>query len=188
MRLELTGRKVAISPGLRRVVDQKLGKLLRRLNDSGISAAVVVSKEKVNNVVELSLHARGERYLNAIGKATTWEQAVADAVEKVQHQAEKAKGRWEERRKRGESARSVKRPRRAAAAAVAPVEAAPEPPVRRIKRSARYAVKPMTADEAAMELEGRDDTFLVFRDARSNGVQVIYRRKDGHLGLIEPDA
>jgi len=100
MRLELTGRKVAISPGLRRVVDQKLGKLLRHLNDSGISAAVVVSKEKVNNVVELSLHARGERYLNAVGKATTWEHAVSDAVEKVLGQVEKAKGRWQERRKR----------------------------------------------------------------------------------------
>ena len=190
MRLELTGRKVTISPGLRRVVDQKLGKLLRHLNDSGISAAVVVSKEKVNNVVELSLHARGERYLNAVGKATTWELAVANAVEKVLGQVEKAKGRWQERRKRGEAARSVKRPRRAKDLAVeAPelvVEAEPVAP--RIKRSTRYAVKPMTADEAAIELDEREDAFLVFRDARTNAVQVLYRRKDGHLGLIEPDA
>ena len=50
------------------------------------------------------------------------------------------------------------------------------------------AVKPMTADEAALELDGREDAFLVFRDARSNAVQVLYRRKDGHLGLIDPDA
>lgn len=154
---------------------------------------MVVSKEKVNNVVELSLHARGERYLNAVGKSTTWEQAVADAVEKVLHQAQKAKGKWQERQKRGEAARSAKVPRRVRAMAVeAPVAeaVAPEPaaPMRKIRRAARYPVRPMTADEAALELPEGDNAFLVFRDARSNAVQVLYRRKDGHLGLIDPDA
>jgi len=116
--------------------------------------------------------------------------ADVDAVEKVLNQAAKAKGRWQERRKRGEAARSVKRPRRAAAVEleVPAVAGDGDAPVRRIKRSARYAVKPMTADEAALELDGREDAFLVFRDARSNTVQVLYRRKDGHLGLIDPDA
>lgn len=188
MRLELTGRKVAISPGLRRLVDRKMAKLLRQLNDAGIAAAVVVSKEKLACVVELSLHVRGERFLHAVGKGETWEIAVAQAVEKVLHQAQKAKGKWQERQRRGEAARSARKPkavRQAEAVEAAPV---PAPPRVRVRRTPRYAVKPMTVDEAALELESRDDQFVVFRDARTETVSVLYRRRDGHLGLIEPGA
>jgi putative sigma-54 modulation protein len=185
MRLELTGRKVTISPGLRRLVDRKMAKLLRQLNDAGIAAAVVVSKEKHSCVVELSLHVRGERFLHAVAREATWELATAQAVEKVLHQAQKAKGKWQERKRRGEAARSARRPRRAPAEATPP---SPAPVRPRVVRASRYAVKPMTIEEAALELGGGGDQFLVFRDARTEGVSVLYRRKDGHLGLIEPDA
>jgi putative sigma-54 modulation protein len=185
MRLELTGRKVAISPGLRRLVDRKLAKLLRQLNDSGIAAAVIVSKHKFECVVELNMHVRGERFLHAVAKGETWEIAVSEAVEKVLHQAQKAKGKWQERTRRGEAARSAKRPRPAR-----PVEEPPVmlPPKQKIVRASRYAVKPMTADEAAIELDGRDEQFPVFHDARTEAVTVLYRRKDGNLALIAPDA
>ena len=46
----------------------------------------------------------------------------------------------------------------------------------------------MTLDEAAIEVWGREEGFLVFRDARTERVSVLYRRKDGNLGLIEPEA
>jgi putative sigma-54 modulation protein len=46
----------------------------------------------------------------------------------------------------------------------------------------------MTVDEAVLEVGGRDDGFLVFRDAATERVSVLYRRKDGNLGLIEPEA
>jgi putative sigma-54 modulation protein len=184
MRLELTGRKVAISPGLRRLVDRKLAKLLRQLNDSGIAAAVIVSRQKFECVVELNMHVRGERFLHAVAKGETWEIAMAEAVEKVLHQAQKAKGKWHERTRRGEAARSAKRQRPARPAPETPVSL---PPKQKIVRAARYSVKPMTADEAAIELNGRDEQFLVFRDARTEAVSVLYRRKDGHLALIEPD-
>ena len=113
MRVELTGRHLTISPGLRNLVDRKLGKVRRVLNDAGVSAAVVVTKEKVNNVVEVTLHARGERFLHAVAKATSWETAMTDVVAKVMHQNEKVKGKWQERKRRGEAARSVKTPRAA---------------------------------------------------------------------------
>lgn len=113
MRVELTGRHLTISPGLRNLIDRKLGKVRRVLNDAGVSAAVVVTKEKVNNVVEVTLHARGERFLHAVAKATSWETAMTDVVAKVMHQNEKVKGKWQERKRRGEAARSVKTPRAA---------------------------------------------------------------------------
>ena len=57
----------------------------------------------------------------------------------------------------------------------------------RVIRATRYAVKPMSVEDAALRVEGGPDTFVVFRNADSDSVSILYRRKDGHLGLIEPD-
>src|SRR5262245_58931345 len=127
MRLELTGRRLAITPSLRALVTRKLGKVRRFVNDAGISAAVILTKEKFSSVVEISLHAKGERFLHAVAKATSWEKAMTDGVAKILHQAETVKSRWQERKRRGPAARSVKRPRAARAtarAAAAPAAAA----------------------------------------------------------------
>jgi putative sigma-54 modulation protein len=113
MRVELTGHQVEISPGLRNLVDRKLAKVHRVLNDAGLSAGVVVKKERVKNVVEITLHARGERFMHAVGKAPTWQTAMTAAVSKLMHQTEKVKGVWQERKRRGAAARSVKTPRAA---------------------------------------------------------------------------
>jgi ribosomal subunit interface protein len=111
MRLELTGRHLVISPSLRHLVTRKLAKVHRVLNDTGVSAAIIVTTEKVSNVVEITLHARGERFLHAVAKASTWETATTNAVAKILHQAEKVKNKWQERKRRGPAARSVKTPR-----------------------------------------------------------------------------
>jgi putative sigma-54 modulation protein len=196
MRVDLTGRQVAISPGLRRLVERKLQKVHRFVNDAGVSSTVIVAKEKVNNVVELTLHMRGERFMHAVAKAGAWETAMTDAVAKVLHQLEKTKGKWQERKRRGQAARSVKTPRpaRQAQSRASAAESAGEPPPielprrRRFVRAPRYSAKPMTIDEAAMELEGRRSPVVVFRDARTDAVTVLYRRDDGQIALIEPEA
>ena len=112
MRLELTGHQIEISPGLRHLVERKLAKVARVLNNAGVSAGVVAKKEKVNNVIEITLHARGERFMHAVGKAGTWQAAMTGAVAKLLHQTEKVKGVWQERKRRGPAARSVKTPKR----------------------------------------------------------------------------
>lgn len=211
MRVELTGKHVAISPGLRRLVDQKLAKVHRVLNDAGVSAQVVATKEKINNVVEVTLHARGEKFLHAVGKAGTWESAMTDVVGKLLHQTEKVKGKWQERKRRGQAARSVKTPREARAAASRaarpvtggePGAGEPAEPVARVRtapprlrverkqsiRRVKYTVKPMTADQAVAELEAQAAPFVMFRDAASDTLSVLYRRDDGQFALIEPDA
>jgi putative sigma-54 modulation protein len=60
-------------------------------------------------------------------------------------------------------------------------------PARRTVRTTRYAVKPMSIEDAALRLESGDDTFVVFRNADTDAVSIVHRRKDGTLGLIEPD-
>jgi putative sigma-54 modulation protein len=183
MRLELTGRHVTVSPGLRSLVNQKLARVLRQVNDSGISASVIVAREKFLKVVETSLHARGERFLHAVARADSWELAVNQAIEKLEQQARKMKGKWQVRKRRGAGRRAVRPvvPTGEDAAATATRR-------RRIVRASRYSVKPMTVEEATLELEDQEAAFLVFRDAVTEAVNVLYRRKDGQLGLIEPDA
>jgi putative sigma-54 modulation protein len=64
------------------------------------------------------------------------------------------------------------------------VTAAPRTP--RVITADRYAVKPMTAEEAALRLSGETNQFLVFRDADTDRLGVLYKRRDGDYGLIEP--
>jgi putative sigma-54 modulation protein len=63
-----------------------------------------------------------------------------------------------------------------------------EPRVLRIIRARRYDVKPMSIDEAALEVIDGEDSFLVFRNAATDTINVLFRRPDGNLGLIEPEA
>ena len=57
----------------------------------------------------------------------------------------------------------------------------------RVIRATRYAVKPMSVEDAALRMEETAEAFIVFRNPESESVSIVYRRKDGNLGLIEPD-
>ncbi len=183
MRLLLTGRNVEISPALRRLAERKLGKLDRFLNDGIVSAQVKLTLEKYRHVVEITVHARGDRMLHGLGATTAWETSFTDAIEKLTQQAQKVKGKWQERKRRATPAKAL-----TASAPPPAVEQEPEAPPRRIVRASRYAIKPMTVDEAALAVDGGADAFLVFRNATTDSINVLYRRRDGNLGLIEPEA
>ena len=104
MRLELTGRRVDITPLLRRLVDRKLARLERMLNDSAVSAAVVLSHERSGRRADVSLHARGEKFLHGMAAAATWEASMRQAVDKLAQQAQRVKGKWRARKRRGPKA------------------------------------------------------------------------------------
>jgi ribosome hibernation promoting factor len=183
MRLELTGRHIDITPSLRRIVDAKLAKLERLLNDSAVSAQVVLTREKFRRGAEITLHARGENFLHGVGKSETWERSLAQAVDKIAHQAEKVKGKWQERKRGG-----VRRaPRAAAAPAVAsPAAGRPAPKMPKIFRSARQAIRQMSISDAAREID-RSDGLVIFRDPERTSVSVLYRQPNGELTLIETE-
>ncbi|HMS39028.1 MAG TPA: sigma 54 modulation/S30EA ribosomal C-terminal domain-containing protein, partial [Pyrinomonadaceae bacterium] len=61
-----------------------------------------------------------------------------------------------------------------------------EPDAPRIIPTKRYAVKPLTEEEAILNLNEQENQFLVFRNAENEQVSIIYKRKDGNYGLIEP--
>jgi putative sigma-54 modulation protein len=182
MRLELTGRHVDITPELRKQVEKKLQKLDRLLKGGIISVQAVLTREKYRHKSELTVHARGERFLHGLGDTSEWETSISEAVEKIGQQLQKVKGKWQERKRRATSPRTL--PPAEAEPLAAP---APQARTRRVRRVPRYPVKPMTIDEAALTVDSGDDAFLVFRNAATDAINVVYRRKDGQLGLIEPE-
>ena len=99
MRLELTGRHIEVTPSLKRLVVAKLARLDRLLNDSALSAQVVLAREKNGTRADVTLHARGERFLHAVGKAPGWPGSMVQAVERLVQQAQTVKGKWQARKR-----------------------------------------------------------------------------------------
>ena len=191
MRLELTGRHVTITPAVRRLVEQRLAPMLRLLNDSAVSAQVVLRREKTRVHAEVTLHARGEHFLHGEATGRDVDAALSAAADKVDRQVRSLKSRWSKGKRQGVSAAkaasATPRPERAGRAFAARATAA-EQRAPRIVRARRYEVKPMSVDEAALEVVDGDDAFLVFRNAATDAINVLFRRPDGNLGLIEPEA
>ena len=193
MRLELTGRHVTITPALRKVVERRLARMERMLNDSIVSVQVVLTREKTRHHVEMTLHARGEHFFQADAAGRDLPTALGAATEKLEHQVQKLKSKWTERKRQGVStakAASVQPRAERAARAVEGRASASAIDVEvqvRIIRARRYEVKPMSVDEAAFEVGAGDEAFIVFRNATTDTINVLFRRRDGHLGLIEPE-
>ena len=176
MRLTLTGRHVDITPAISRLVERKMARLVRVLDSRAVSGQVELWPEKFRHVVEVHVHARGGHMLKGRAVATSWDEALSLAVDRLVQQGLKLKGKWQGRKR---EARPIKR-------------TIPEPVVparaRRVVRARRYPVRAMTVAEAALAVPPAPDAFLVFRNTDTDTVSVVFRRKDGDIGLIEPKA
>jgi putative sigma-54 modulation protein len=195
MRLNLTGRHLEITPALRRLVANRVGKLQRMLNDGAVSAQVVLAREKHRHLTEITLHARGEQFLHAVGDTGNWETSLTDATDKLAHQVQKLKGKRQERKRRGVkgAAQAPFEPQSVTQAANqrAPVvsNVAPAPRVRprmpRTLRASRQAIRVMSVADAARALDGDSDGIVVFLDPESGLINVMYRRLNEELTLVE---
>jgi putative sigma-54 modulation protein len=177
MRLELTGRHVPITPAVRTIVEKQLAATRRLLNDSVVSVQIVLSKEKLRYRAEVTVHARGENFLHGAGVGRGVATAMGAAMAKIDRQVQTLKGKWDGRKRR-------------TGAAPAPASALPAAATQdvRVIRARRYPVRPLSIDDAAQEMGDGSDTFLVFRNLDTDAIAVLFRRPDGHLGLIEPEA
>ncbi|MEZ5285428.1 MAG: HPF/RaiA family ribosome-associated protein [Vicinamibacterales bacterium] len=100
MDIEITGRRMAVSSYLRTLITKKLERVFRHLSDAGLSATCIVSRAKLEKVVEVTVHARGEHFLHAVGTGPTWQFASTQVVEKLDSQGRTLKGKWKDRRRR----------------------------------------------------------------------------------------
>jgi len=192
MRLELTGRHVDITPSLRRLLDTKLSKLERVLDHRALSAQLVLTREKHRHRADITLHARGVRFLHGVGSAANWEASLTQAIGKLTQQAQRMKGKFQQRKRRGAVKDMPVAGEWREAVAVRPARAAKVSGERarmpRILRATRQPVKPMSLADAAREIEAGGDGVVVFRDVETAAVSILYRRGNGELTLVETEA
>ena len=175
MRLELTGRHVTVTPAIKKLVEKQLEPTLRILNNNAFSAQVVLTRQRTQHRAEVTLHARSDHFLHGAASGRDVTEAMGAAMDKINRQVAKMKGKWEARKRR----KAVPPPAELAADTSQDV---------RIIRARRYAVKPLTLADAALAVGEAPDNFVVFRNQADDTIAVLFRRSDGHLGLIEPEA
>ena len=185
MEIAIGGRKVEVSESLRSVVEEKVGRLERFLD--GMERADVIFTEERNprisdrEVCEVTLHGHGH-VVRARAASSDAVAALDLVIGKLTHRLEKLKGKL--------LSRSQRR-----AQGIGRLEPAIPPSASdeylngrggvRIVRSKQFDIKPMTAEEAALQMELLGHDFFLFTNADTNGAAVVYRRRDGDVGLIE---
>ncbi len=186
MNIVVTGANVQVAEGIRAYVAQKLQRLSRHF-DHVQEAKVVVREERRRpvgraQVVEVTVWGDGF--------VLRGEEAAADpyaSVDRIVAKLEKQIARHRSRliRKRRLDERRQRTAERARAEAAARRE--PEPPSPRVVRHKRFPMKPMTEEDAALQMELLGHDFFVYRDAETGRICVLYRRKDGDYGVIETE-
>jgi len=181
MELQIAGTNLELTPAVHRYVERKLGKLNRHLPNI-IESKVEISEEKTRSPQQHYL-VRVTVTGGAGGAVFHGEERGEDlfkAVDKVAaimtRQLEHHKGKLYEKGRgsslaRGELNESTE-----------PVE-----PARKVVRTKRFAVKPMSVDEAIEQIEILGHSFFLFFDADAEEIRLLYRRNDGNYGLIEPE-
>ena len=174
MQLSVKGRNLEVTDALRSYAEEKLSRLTKYLENI-VTANVVLSVEKHRQIAEVTLRVR-DLTIRAEESTDDLYSSIDLVLEKLERQILRYKERimtHETRAARGEGRPSAG-------------TAAPEGESRLVKTK-RFAVKPAELDEAIMQMDLLGHNFYVFRNARTDEVNVVYRRRDGHYGLIEPE-
>jgi putative sigma-54 modulation protein len=176
MRLQVKGKNVEVSPTIRAYAEEKLGKLSRQLADpTHVELELAVEKNpsiSANHVAEATIWTKGPT-LRAREASADMRASIDQLVDKLERQVQRY--RQKRRRRTG---------RDNGTNLAAPPAGKESEPV--IVKTKQFAVKPMTPEEAVLQLELIGHDFFVFVNAESEDVNVIYKRRDGNYGLIEP--
>jgi putative sigma-54 modulation protein len=180
VRLQVKGKNVDVSDSLKSYAQEKLGKLDKHLNDAArLELELAVERNpsiSENQIAEATIWTKGP-VMRARESSSDMRASIDLLVEKLERQAR----RYREKRRRGPSNRNHGAGLEPEVRPVVPDE---EHPV--IVKTKQFAVKPMSPEEAVLQLELIGHDFFVFQNAESDGVNVVYRRRDGNYGLIEP--
>ncbi len=188
--IRIQGKHIAVTEALRAYVQQKLARLPRYF-DQVQDAQVVLSVTKDRSlgkaqVVEVTVWCDG-LVLRAEEASADMYGSIDAVAEKLERQIEKYRSRMIEKRRMDESRRRRRTEQSAEAALKAGPSESAAPDTPRIVRTKRFAMKPMTTDEAVVQMELLGHEFFVFRQSGTQEVSVLYRRRDGDYGLIEPE-
>lgn len=174
MDINVRGKNMEVTDALKDYAQKRIGKLEKYLEGFGI-AQVKMEVKKDRHKVEVTVPING---MILRGEEATGDMyaSIDLVVDKLEKQIEKYKGKLcEKRLARSAGAKTV--------VAAATEQQKNEP---QIVKTKRFAMKPMVVEEAVMQMNMLGHSFFVFFDADTEQVNVVYMRKDGNYGLIEP--
>jgi putative sigma-54 modulation protein len=192
MQLQVSGRNLDVTEPIREYAERKLARIERHLTeDTRVDLELAIERNRsisANQHAELTVWTRGP-VLRAHEYADDMYAAIDLAVDKLDRQVRRYRERrrhWRPHHQARDSEALLPLSAADEAASVEANGAEPELPIPTIVKTKRFNMKPMHPDEAALQLELVGHEFYVFLNAESDAVAVIYRRRDGNLGVIEP--
>jgi putative sigma-54 modulation protein len=181
----IKGKNIDITEPVRAYVNRKIVKLARYMDSLAIDGVVELGHESTRNidqryVAQVTIGAN-HSILRGEARSSTLRSAVDEVVEVMLRQAARYKGKFY---RRGKTQAGRFTPSESLGTEYEPQDFE-EPPA--IVKTKHFAVKPMPPEEAAEQMEMLGHDFYVFLNDRSSRVNVVYRRRDGNYGLIEPE-
>jgi putative sigma-54 modulation protein len=180
MQLQVKGRNFEISEQIRSYAEGKLGKLDKLVKDpTRIELELLVEKNPSisdNHVAEATVWTKGP-VLRARESSADMKASIDQLVEKLERQVK----RYRDKRRRGRHPHGNSQP--VEEAPMIPTDSETEPTIVKTKQ---FAIKPMSAEEAVLQMDLIGHDFFVFKNAETDEINVVYRRRDGNYGLIEP--
>jgi putative sigma-54 modulation protein len=179
MVIVVSGQNVDITPALKEYAEKKLKKLQKFFENREVEIEVVLKVQRELRVADITTQVGG-LLIRGEGKTDDMYASINVAIDRIERQIRKYKTRINRRMRRleGQAAEVV---------AGGPAESEEEGEPRLVKTK-RFDVKPMSVEEAIMQMELLGHDFFVFRNDSTGGVNVVYRRNDGGYGLIEPES
>lgn len=174
MNVHYTARQAQLTPEIRAYCEKRLGRLKKLARDV-LDVNIVLGVQKNRNRAEIHVRAKGGGIVVA-EETMDMMDSLNRAFDSLERKIKKERDKWREKKRRGGRERKV----------LAPALEAPEDE-KRVIRSAHYSLKPMTLEEAVIQLDIKSKEVFMFRRQGSEKWSVVYRRKDGHYGLVEPD-
>ncbi len=177
MKLIIKKNNTNLSPSLKNYIEDKIKRLAKFYDNINTAEIELISQQtksdEMSQKVEVTLHANG--HIFRCEESTISMYASIDIVsEKLERQLRKFKEKINKRKR----VKSVVQPEDRSLS--------DKPPFAEIVKVKQFAIKPMSPEEASLQMEMIGHDFYVFFNANSNVVNVIYKRKDGNYGLIEP--
>lgn len=180
MNIDFVARSVQLDDRIRDYASSKLRKLDKFL-DEPVEIRVTLAKEKHRCSAELRVaHRFG--LIQATEETDDILDSINLAVDKAEKQARRARKKYMDKRRKADRNNGNQWPVEVLERASVGRGLAP-----RIIKSSVLSIKPMSLDEAALHLENSKNDFVVFRDAKSDLVNVLYKRRDNNYGLISPE-
>lgn len=184
MNVVFTGRHMELTDALKSYIEAGLQKLKIHF-DKVTTADVILAVEKHRHIAEINLHVNSMR-IHSKESSSDMYASVDSVLAKLEKQVRKYKDRINDHQPRTTKEELGYHHQIIESLTAAEDTQSPETPRHRVILREKLAMKPMNVDEAVLQLELVDDTFLVFSNAETQQVNVLYSREDGTYGLIEP--